>query len=82
MLTVDLHKQRNKAVIKSHERLTREMLKARGDDHQRRMDLLRANDFEAYQEMLRLQAVGGGPLAGVGRQRVWGRTRRCCGCRR
>jgi hypothetical protein len=51
----ELRKLRNKGVQRLHERLARDLLKKQGDDAARRMELLRANDLEAYQEMIRAQ---------------------------
>ncbi|KAK2080232.1 hypothetical protein QBZ16_000085 [Prototheca wickerhamii] len=49
---------RNKGVATAHARLARERNKARVDERTMRMEAIRAHDFEAYQELLRAQAVG------------------------
>eukprot|EP00891_Asterochloris_glomerata_P009938 jgi/Astpho2/9938/e_gw1.00152.85.1_t len=48
----NMRQLRNKAVAKAHERLARDALKHRDDEQGRRMEALKAHDFEAYQEML------------------------------
>lgn len=50
---------------KAHARLAREANKAADDMRARRMEALKANDFEAYQEMLR-EPGAGGTGAGIG----------------
>ncbi|DBA85268.1 TPA: hypothetical protein ACH3X2_005964 [Trebouxia sp. C0005] len=46
---------RNRAVSKTHERLARDAHKAKDDDKGRRMDALKAHDWQAYQELLAKQ---------------------------
>ncbi|KAL6753550.1 P-loop containing nucleoside triphosphate hydrolase protein [Haematococcus lacustris] len=54
-LLKDIRNQRNKGIVRLHERLNRDLAKQQEDDRSRRLDALRANDFEAYQELLRQQ---------------------------
>jgi SWI/SNF-related matrix-associated actin-dependent regulator of chromatin subfamily A protein 2/4 len=49
----DMHLARNKQLSRLHERLAREFNKQRMDDNDRRLEALKANDFEAYKELLR-----------------------------
>jgi hypothetical protein len=46
----------NRAILKTHERMMREQQKHVGDDREARMQALRANDFAAYQNMLKATA--------------------------
>jgi hypothetical protein len=48
----------NRAVAKAHERLARDLQKQAGDDRELRMQALKANDFAAYQDLLRATAGG------------------------
>lgn len=57
-LVADVRKTRNKGVQRAHERLYRDLAKQQEDDRERRLEALRANDFEAYQELLIQQQVG------------------------
>lgn len=50
---------RNRNIQRAHERLARNQSKARGDDRAQRMEALKANDFEAYQELLQKEHGGG-----------------------
>ena len=60
----DLRVTRNRLVVRAHERLGRERLRAAAkDDQAARMAALKAHDFEAYQEMLKSQ-TGGIPAGG------------------
>ena len=43
----------NRAVVRWHERNNRDLSKQRTNDRDRRLEALKANDFEAYQSMLR-----------------------------
>lgn len=49
----DMHLMRNKQLGRLHERLARELNKQKMDDNDRRLEALKANDFEAYKELLR-----------------------------
>lgn len=49
----DMHLTRNKQLARLHERLGRELHRSRLDDNDRRLEALKANDFEAYRELLR-----------------------------
>eukprot|EP00878_Enallax_costatus_P027104 GHUV01029150.1.p1 GENE.GHUV01029150.1~~GHUV01029150.1.p1 ORF type:complete len:553 (+),score=288.07 GHUV01029150.1:285-1943(+) len=49
----DMHLTRNKQLGRLHERLARELNKQKMDDNDRRLEALKANDFEAYKELLR-----------------------------
>lgn len=49
----DMHLLRNKQLGRLHERLARELNKQKMDDNDRRLEALKANDFEAYKELLR-----------------------------
>lgn len=40
-------------LLRTHERLGRDLSKQKDDDRARRLEALKANDFEAYQELLR-----------------------------
>jgi hypothetical protein len=40
-----------------HERLSRDLSKQQLDDEERRLDALKANDFDAYKEMLKKMCV-------------------------
>jgi hypothetical protein len=44
-------------VQRQHERLFRDLAKQQEDDREQRLEALRANDFEAYQELLVQQQV-------------------------
>jgi len=48
----DMHLTRNKQLSRLHERWAR-LNKQRMDDNDRRLEALKANDFEAYKELLR-----------------------------
>ncbi|BDA42833.1 ATP-dependent helicase BRM [Coccomyxa sp. Obi] len=50
---------RNRYVMRAHERLLRDMNRLKEDDRTRRMEALKANDFEAYQQILRETAGPG-----------------------
>ncbi|KAK9816457.1 hypothetical protein WJX72_000543 [[Myrmecia] bisecta] len=63
----DLRVARNRAVARAHERMSREHHKQKDDDRARRMEALKAHDFEAYQELLREQS---GPETSVERYEV------------
>jgi SWI/SNF-related matrix-associated actin-dependent regulator of chromatin subfamily A protein 2/4 len=52
---------RNKGIQRVHERWGRDTSKQKEDDQTRRLEALKANDFEAYQELLRQTK---GPLFG------------------
>jgi hypothetical protein len=43
----------SRAVVRAHERLARDAAKQAGDDRELRMQALKANDFAAYEELLR-----------------------------
>jgi len=58
-LLAEVRKTRNKGVQRAHERLFRDLAKQQEDDRERRLEALRANDFEAYQDLLIQQQVGG-----------------------
>jgi hypothetical protein len=49
----DMHLTRNKQLGRLHERLSRELNRQRMDDNDRRLEALKANDFEAYKELLK-----------------------------
>lgn len=49
----DMHLTRNKQLGRLHERLARELNKQKMDDNDRRLEALKANDFEAYKELLK-----------------------------
>lgn len=49
----DMHLTRNKQLGRLHERLARDLNKQKMDDNDRRLEALKANDFEAYKELLR-----------------------------
>eukprot|EP00967_Tisochrysis_lutea_P009214 scaffold10914_cov21-Tisochrysis_lutea.AAC.1 len=68
-LVSDVRKTRNKGVQRAHERLFRDLAKQQEDDRERRLEALRANDFEAYQELL------------IQQQTVH-RSKCCCECMR
>ncbi|KAG1660651.1 hypothetical protein FOA52_008011 [Chlamydomonas sp. UWO 241] len=51
---------RNKAIGRLHDRMAREHTKVYADDAARRLEALKANDIEAYKEMLKQQKVVGG----------------------
>ncbi|CAK0787464.1 hypothetical protein CVIRNUC_010684 [Coccomyxa viridis] len=55
----ELRVARNRFVLRAHERLARDAVRQKDDDRSRRMDALKAHDFEAYQEMLRETAPPG-----------------------
>jgi hypothetical protein len=46
-----------RSCVRAHERLGRDLAKKQEDDRDRRLNALRANDFEAYQELLKQQQV-------------------------
>lgn len=56
----DVRVARNKGVARFHDRLNREQAKRQEDDRTKRLEALRNNDFEAYQELLKQQQVGVG----------------------
>lgn len=76
----DMHLMRNKQLGRLHERLARELNKQKMDDNDRRLEALKANDFEAYKELLR-QTYG--PLsdddrfAGGSPTKWWARVLHC-----
>jgi hypothetical protein len=49
----DMHLTRNKQLGRLHERLSRELNRQHMDDNNRRLEALKANDFEAYKELLK-----------------------------
>lgn len=49
----DMHLRRNNQLARLHERLARELNRQRMDDNDRRLEALKANDFEAYKELLK-----------------------------
>jgi hypothetical protein len=49
----DMHLTRAKQLGRLHEKLGREFARARMGDTDRRLEALKANDFEAYKELLR-----------------------------
>eukprot|EP00884_Botryococcus_braunii_P001518 jgi/Botrbrau1/11367/Bobra.0038s0115.1 len=55
ILARELRIARNRAVARIHDRMAREHNKAKDDDRTRRLEALKANDWEAYQELLRQQ---------------------------
>ncbi len=52
-----LRASRNKAVARMHSTFAQNTARSRDDERTKRMDALKANDFEAYQNMLREQQV-------------------------
>jgi SWI/SNF-related matrix-associated actin-dependent regulator of chromatin subfamily A protein 2/4 len=49
----DMHLTRNKQLGRLHERLSRELNRQLMDENDRRLEALKANDFEAYKELLK-----------------------------
>lgn len=58
----DFRTLHNKGVLRIHERQARSHSKQKDDDQVRRMEALKANDFEAYQELLQKQQSSTGQI--------------------